>query len=222
MTQPEGHLVTPKSNKCAGVLIVHSWWGLNQFFRKLCQRFADAGYVALAADLYGGKTAKSKSATKRLRAKIASTRKEPAYKYLIRMIKFLSEHKQVATPKIAVVGFSMGEHWAYWLSQRPDLPIVATTTFYAARGGDYSQSSSSFLGHFAETDEWVSPAAVEELRGCLERADRDFEFHTYPGTSHWFFERDHADVFDSAASDLAWKRTIKFLDKTLKPNLSAK
>ena len=92
MTQMDGHLVTPKAGTGGGVLIIHPWWGLNAFFRDLCQRFADEGFVALAVDLYGGKVATSISEAKRLRAAVTASRKEPAYKYLTRMIYFLSSH----------------------------------------------------------------------------------------------------------------------------------
>ena len=216
MTQIDGHYVIPKAGTGGGVLIIHPWWGLNAFFRDLCQRFADEGFLALAVDLYGGKVATSISEAKRLRAAVTASRKEPAYRYLTRMIHFLSSHESVCTPEIAIVGFSVGGHWAYWLAQRPDLPIAATTTFYAARSGDYSKSKSSFLGHFAETDEWVSAASIKKLRRCLEKAGRKFTFHTYPGTSHWFFERDRTDVFNPEASRLAWERTIDFLKGALK------
>jgi len=216
MNDVEGHFVIPKKGTGGGVLILHSWWGLNAFFRKLCQRFADEGFVALAADLYEGQIATTINEAKRLRSATTARRKEPAYKYLIRMIHFLSAHESVRSPKIAVVGFSMGGHWALWLAQRPELPIVATTTFYAARNGDYSKSPSSFLGHFAETDEWVSQAGIRKLSRSLERAGREFQFHTYPGTSHWFFERDRTDAFNAQASELAWERTIDFMNRTLK------
>ena len=184
MTQIDGHLVIPKAGTGGGVLVIHSWWGLNVFFRDLCQRLASEGFVALAADLYGGKVATSISEAKRLRKAVTASRKEPAYKYLTRMIHFLSAHESVCWPKIAVIGFSMGGHWAFWLAQRPELQIVAATTFYAVRNGDYSKSASSFLCHFAETDEWVSAAGTRKLRRSLEKAGRKFAFHTYPGTSH--------------------------------------
>ena len=50
----------------------------------------------------------------------------------------------------------------------------------------------------------------------LEKAGCEFAFHTYPGTSHWFFERDRTDVFNPEASQLAWERTIDFTNKALK------
>ena len=213
----DGNFVIPKAGAESGVLILHSWWGLNTFFRNLSQRFADEGFVTLAPDLYGGKVATTISEAKRLRAAVTASRKEPAYKYLSRMIYFLSTHESISTSNIAVVGFSMGGDWAFWLAQRPELPIVATITFYAARNGDYSKSNSSFLGHFAETDEWVSPEGIKKLSRSLEKADREFTFHMYSDTSHWFFEQDRTDVFKPEASKLAWERTIDFIRKILKP-----
>ncbi len=203
------YLAEPEVECTGGVLVLHSWWGLNGFFRRLCDRFADNGFVALAPDLYGGRVADTVAEAKKLRAEVTASRREPAYKYLIRMIAELRSAAMV--DNIAVVGFSMGGHWAYWLAQRPDLPIVATVTFYAVRNGDYSESRSSFLAHFAQTDEWVSPDSVKRLGRSLSKARRPFECQTYPGTRHWFFEDDRIEVFQPEAAALAWSRTIKFL-----------
>jgi carboxymethylenebutenolidase len=131
------YLARPDGASTGGILVLHSWWGLNEFFRGLCDRFADQGFTTLAPDLYGGRIAGTAAEAKALRAKVSASRKEPAYKYLVRMI---GELERAATGDIAVVGFSMGGHWACWLAQRPELPIAATVTFYAARSGDYSAS----------------------------------------------------------------------------------
>ena len=181
------YLSTPISNPIGAVLVLHSWWGLNRFFSGLCDRFAGQGFVALAPDLYDGRVAGTVAEAKKLRAKVTASRKEPVYKYLIRMIDRL--RSEAGADDVGVVGFSMGGHWAYWLAQRPEIPIVATVTFYAARNGDYSGSRSSFQAHFAETDEWVSPTSVRKPERSLAKAGRLFEFHTYPGTGHWFFEK---------------------------------
>jgi len=207
------YMATPKRQRAGAVLVLHSWWGLNDFFRRLCDRFADQGFVALAPDLYDGRVAVTVAEAQALRATVTASRKEPAYKYLMRMIVEL--RGAAAVDDIGVVGCSMGGHWAYWLAQRPDLPIVATVTFYAARDGDYSQSRSSFLAHFAEADEWVSAAGIRRLQRSLAKAGRAFEFHTYPGTGHWFFEDDRADAFQPEAAVLAWRRTLDFLKQRM-------
>jgi carboxymethylenebutenolidase len=211
MTIPPHYIAIPKSGSGLGVLVLHSWWGLNPFFKDLCERFADNGFVALAPDLYGGKVASTVEAARTLRAQETASRREPAYKMLTAAINYLSSHDAVTARHIAVVGFSMGGHWALWLAQRPELPIAATVAFYAARNGDYTQSNSRFLFHFAENDEWVSAASVKKLKRSLETAGKDVSYFSYPGTSHWFFESDRPEAFHRAAAALAWKRTLAFL-----------
>ncbi|MBM3470257.1 MAG: dienelactone hydrolase family protein [Armatimonadetes bacterium] len=209
------YLATPESGSGPGVLVLHSWWGLNEFFRGFCDRLAGQGFVALAPDLFDGKVATTITQAKELRAKTTAARKESAYKYLIRMISVLLGEPAVRGPDIGVIGFSMGGHWAYWLAQRPELPIAATVTFYAARNGDYATTSSDFLAHFAETDEWVSAAGIRKLERSLTAAGRTVFFYTYPGTGHWFFEQDRVDAFDPEAAALAWDRTLLFLKERL-------
>jgi len=202
------YLAKPETVSAGGVLVLHSWWGLNSFFRDLCDRLAHEGFVALASDLYDGRVANTVAEAKELRAKMTAARKEPAYKYLIRMI---GELQQEAPGDVALLGFSMGGHWAYWLAQRPELPVAQTVSFYAARGGDYSKSRSAFLAHFAETDEWVSAAGVKRLERDLARSGRDYQLHTYEGTGHWFFESNREDSYVPEAAELAWDRTLSFL-----------
>src|SRR5690606_41241085 len=55
-TAGTGYLTLPDRGTGPGVLVLHSWWGLTPFFRGVCDRLAEAGFVALAPDLYGGRT----------------------------------------------------------------------------------------------------------------------------------------------------------------------
>jgi carboxymethylenebutenolidase len=203
----------PPSGKGKGVLVIHAWWGLNDFFKGVCDRLAQEGFVAVAPDLFEGQVATTIADAKRLRAK---PKREPTYKTLIRAIEKLKTHPAVQGMTISVIGFSMGGHWALWLSQRTELPIGATVTFYGARAGDYTSSRATFLGHFAEQDDWVSDAGLKKLKRSIETAGKVAEFFVYPETSHWFFESDRADAYNSEAAELAWDRTIKFLRKHLK------
>ena len=204
------YLSIPKSGSGPGVLVLHSWWGLNAFFKGLCDRFAEAGFLALAPDLYAGKVASTVAGAKKLRAEATASRREPAYRMLMRAIDRLSRHEKVTQPHIALVGFSMGGHWALWLAQRPELPVAATVIFYAARNGDFTRSHSRFLFHFAEDDDWVSAAGVKRLKKSLEAAGRDAVYHVYPGTGHWYFEKNRTAEFNREAADLSWERTVAF------------
>ncbi len=211
MTQSPHYIAIPKSGSGPGLLVLHSWWGLNPFFKGLCDRFSENGFVALAPDLYDGKVASTVQAAKALRAQATASRREPVYKTLIAAINYLSRHESVSTTRIAIVGFSMGGHWALWLAQRPELPIAATVIFYAARSGDFTRSNSRFLFHFAETDEWVSAAGVKKLKKSLATAGKQAIYYDYPATRHWFFERDRLEAFDREAAATAWQRTLAFL-----------
>jgi carboxymethylenebutenolidase len=210
ITQPH-YIAIPKSGSGPGVVILHSWWGLNAFFKGLCERLAEAGFVALAPDLYSGKVASTVEAAKKLRAQATASRREPAYKTLMAAINSLSHHDAVTMPNVALVGFSMGGHWALWLAQRPELPIAATVVFYAVRNGDFTRSNSSFLFHFAENDEWVSAASVRNLKKSLDLSGRSASYYDYPGTCHWFFESDRSEAFHPEAAAVARKRSLAFL-----------
>lgn len=215
MTNPHHYIAIPKAGSGPGVLVLHSWWGFNAFFKDLCDRFAEAGFVALAPDLYAGKVASTVAAAKRLRAEATASRRQPAYKMLMAAIDQLSNHEAVTSPRVALAGFSMGGHWALWLAQRPELPIAATAVFYAARNGDFTQSRSRFLLHFAENDDWVSALSVKKLKKSLEVAGRDASYYEYPGTGHWFFESDRVDAFHRESAALAWKRTLAFFQLSM-------
>jgi len=71
------------------------------------------------------------------------------------------------------------------------------------------------IGHFAETDEWVSVAGAKKLKRVLGAAGKSFIFHSYPGTTHWFFEKDRVESFHPEAAELAWSRTLEFLNEAL-------
>ena len=206
-------MALPPSGKGAGVVLIHAWWGLNPFFKSVCDRLAKEGFVAMAPDLFEGQIATAPAAAKRLRAK---PKREPTNRTLIRAIEELSNHPAVQGSTIGVMGFSTGGHWALWLSQRPELPIGATVTFYGARAGDFTGSRAAFLGHFAEKDDWVSDAALKKLKRRLEMAGRVAEFFVYPGTGHWFFDSDRPDDYNPQSAKSAWDRTIKFFRKNLK------
>lgn len=135
-------------------------------------------------------------------------------------IEHLSRLDAVTDPQIALVGFSMGGHWALWLAQRPELPVAATVVFHAARNGDFTQSRSRFLFHFAQFDDWVSSASTRKLKKSLEIAGKHARYHVYPGTTHWFFEGDRPEAYHRGAATVAWKRTLAFL-RDAAPSLPA-
>jgi len=212
-----GYLAIPKKGHGPGVLVLHAWWGLNDFFKGLCDQLAIAGFVAFAPDLYRGATASTRDGAQNLMSKLDQ---KAAGRDIIGGVRGLQSHPGVMGKPLGVIGFSMGAFWSLWLAQERPADVAAVVLFYGTGDGNYSHIKAAFLGHFAETDEFESPAAVRDLEKALRTSGTDLTFHTYPGTTHWFFEKDRPDAYDAPAAKLAWQRTIRFLTTQLSPKSS--
>jgi len=199
-------LAKPKSNLRGGILVLHAWWGLNDFFKDFCNHLAKEGYIVLAPDLYDGAIAKTIPEAEKLRKKIKS--KDTA-DHLLRSFKQLQT--EVNEKPMGLIGFSLGAYWGLWLVDEKPKSFSATVLFYGTRGMKCAKTSSAFIGHFAETDEYVSDSGRKKLQKTLTAASGDVSFYVYPNTRHWFFENDRPEFQDEAAR-LAWQRTITFLN----------
>ncbi len=201
-----GYLAIPESGTGPGILVLHAWWGLNEFFKDLCDRLAEAGFVALAPDLLGGQVASTVEHAERQ----LSEADADSLAHLTRSSLWtLREMPVTPDTPIGVVGFSMGASMALWLSARVPEAVAATTVFYGAQDIDFQQARSAYLGHFAEADPYVDDDGVALLEAELRLDELDVTFHRYPGTRHWFFEADRPE-YDETAAALAWDRTIAF------------
>lgn len=213
-----GYLATPDgtdATNAPGVVVLHAWWGLTKPFRQACDRLAEAGFVALAPDLYRGKTTALVEEAETLSS--ALNQEEERVRGDIRgAMRFLREHG-ATSPAVGLVGFSMGG--AYALDTSVALPeeVAAVVLFYATYTGlDFAAARAAYLGHFAENDPFEPPDSVAELERELHAAGKQTTFYSYPGTTHWFFEPNRADAYDAAAAALAWDRTLAFLNAELR------
>lgn len=206
-----GYEALPATGEGPGVLVLHAWWGLNDFFRGLCDRLAAAGFVVVAPDLWGGTVATTVPEAESL----LQQRDEAAtFQAASDALAHLRSHPAVRGERLGAVGFSMGAAWAVYLAGvRPDLKAVAL--YYGIGEGDFAAAQAAFLGHFAEDDPWEPEEGVRWLEGALREAGRDREFHRYPGVGHWFVEEDRPDAYSPAAAELAWERTLAFLRERL-------
>lgn len=206
------YLAAPAVGRGPGVLVLHAWWGLNDFTRAFCDRLAQDGFVALAPDLYHGKTAKTVEEAQGL---ARTLKRKQLAAGLFFAVEELKAHPAVHGDGLGLVGFSLGAYWGLWLAREKPEDFRAVTVFYGTRSGDYGQSKAAYLGHFAETDPFEPDAGVKKLERSLKKASRPTTFYTYEGTGHWFFEEDRADAFHSRAAQLAWERTTAFLHHNL-------
>jgi carboxymethylenebutenolidase len=214
-----GYLAVPDvgSDGTIGVLVLQEWWGLVDQITRTCDRFAAAGFTALAPDLYRGTA-------------VPLTEPDEAAKHMMAL-----EMGQAATQlsgavdelrrrtggaSIGVVGFCMGGGLALVLAcRRPDA-VAAVVPAYGVipwpdAQPDYSAMTAAVLGHVAELDGSFTPAAAAALEAQLKGLGRDASFLVYPGVDHAFFNEDRAEVYDEAAAELLWERTVEFLRSRL-------
>ena len=121
-------LLEPAGRARGGVLVVHSWWGLTDSFRRYGAALAAEGYRVGLADLFGGATATTEDEARALRA---ARRPRPDYRTLSAGLDAV--RGAAADLPLATVGFSMGGHWAAWLAGRAAYGLSAAVLYYAAR-----------------------------------------------------------------------------------------
>jgi carboxymethylenebutenolidase len=228
-TPAPGYLATPDAAQATkdaigpGVVVLHAWWGLTEPFRQVCDWLAQAGFVALAPDLYRGKTASTVGEAEVL-ASALDRESERVRGDIAGAVKFLHHLGQHAATRLAdgrgkpgFVGFSLGGAYALDASVNLAEETAAVVTFYATYPDlDYRRAQAAYLCHFAEDDPYEPAASVTAMEQALRAAGRQATFYTYPGTKHWFFEANRPDAFNPAAAALAWERTIAFLNAELR------
>jgi len=195
-----------------GVIVLHSWWGLNTFFKELCERLAVQGFTAFAPDLNGGKVAETIESAQ----EIMSERDfEFTRAVVTQAMEILRQMPGVRKGKLGVVGFSMGASWALVLASHAPEDIAALVLFYGAEGVDFSRVRAACQGHYAEDDDWTPIDEARKMEEYMRAAGLTPNFYIYPGTGHWFFEDDRPDAYNAAAAQLAWQRTVAFLTEQI-------
>jgi carboxymethylenebutenolidase len=209
------YLAAPESGAGAGVLVLHAWWGLTSVFTDVCDRLAAAGFVALAPSPYpDGATAETIAEAEALRD--AHDRAAAEVEAVARAaVEHLRGMPSVTGAPIGAIGFSLGAYWALHLSQALPDDIGAVVVVYGTGDGDYRTARAAYLGHFAERDEFEPLEAVRGLEARIRAAGREVTFRVYPGAGHWFVEPNRPDVYDAAAAELVWERTLTFLKARL-------
>ena len=213
-----GEMVTFKSNghTCdgylagsgPGVLVIQEWWGLVPHIKDVVDRFAAAGFTALAPDLYHGEASTEPDGAGKL---MMAMNLDQAGKDLSGAVDLLIERS--GRPKVGVVGFCMGGGLAYVIAcQRPD-GVAAIAPYYGAipwEGAqpDWSALAATVVGEYAEDDGWANPESTRALEAKLRDLGKDATLHIHPGCQHAFFNDARPEVYDAAASAVAFERTV--------------
>ena len=210
----EGYLATPAQGKGRGVIVIQEWWGLVPHIKDVCDRFAAAGHVALAPDLYHGKSTKSPDEAGKL---MMALRIDDAEKDLRGATTFLLQHERVEGKKVGTVGFCMGGALSLYAATK-NSQVGACVVFYGGHPNvkpDLANLQAPMLGLYAERDGFVTPDSVRQLEKQLKQLGKSVEVHIYPGADHAFFNDQRREVYNAAAAQDAWQRTLRFLRKVL-------
>jgi carboxymethylenebutenolidase len=216
----QGYLARPATGTGPGVLVLQEWWGLVPQIKRVCDRLADEGFVALAPDLFRGEIAEHTEMDKA--GQLMSTLPpDRAARDMGGAVDFLRAHTAVQGEKVGVVGFCMGGMLALLVAAQQGDKIGAVAPFYGAPLGesapDWSNLTAPVHGHYAENDDFFPPGPIKELEAQLRGMGKDVVFEMHPGTGHAFANEENAlGTHDEAAAGKAWAATVAFLRDRLR------
>ncbi|MBM3486850.1 MAG: dienelactone hydrolase family protein [Alphaproteobacteria bacterium] len=188
-----------------GIVVIQEWWGLNDQICGVADRFARAGYNALAPDLYKGRV---------------TTKPDEANHMMTGLdfggacgqdIRGATMDLKKGGQKVAVMGFCMGG--ALTVLASVHVPEVSVgVCFYGIPPKEYADPATiniPFQGHFANQDDWCTPALVNDLEGSLKKGAVKHELYRYNAKHAFFNER--SEAYDLASATQSWDRMAGFL-----------
>jgi carboxymethylenebutenolidase len=213
-----GYLVKPPSGSGPGVLVIQEWWGLDDDLKKMADKLAASGFVALAPDLYHGKVAGHTEMDKA--AELMNTMPpDRAGRDMSGAIDYLAAHS--ASPKgVGVVGFCMGGMLALIIAANRGDKVKAVVPFYGFPQGpmepDWSKLSASVSGHMAENDSFFPPDKAKALEDKLRKMGKDCTLTVHKGTGHAFMGPHNAlGTLDEKLAAQIWPEVTTFLKSKL-------
>jgi carboxymethylenebutenolidase len=208
----KGYLASAAHGDAPGVVVIQEWWGLSEQIRATCDRFALAGFDALAPDLFKGVVVPYHD-TERAQKEMMSLNFIDATEQNVRgAVQYLRRNGT----KVGIAGFCMGGAVAIiGAAKIPEL--VAAVSFYGIPPGEAIKPADVRIplqGHFANHDDFITPKAVNDFEKALHAAKKDVEFFRYDA-HHAFVNEQRMAVHDRHAAELAWSRATAFLKKHL-------
>lgn len=207
-----GYLANAARGDAPGVVVIQEWWGLQDQIKALVDRFALAGFDALAPDLYKGVVVPYHDSERANKEMMSLNFIEETDQTVRGAAQYLSR----SGAKVGIAGFCMGGAVAVIAAARiPEL--AAAVSFYGLPPEQAAKPADVRIplqGHFANKDGFISPSAVNAFETALKTAKKEFEFFRYDA-DHAFVNEQRMAVHDRHAAELAWGRATAFLHKRL-------
>ena len=210
-----GILYTPQGKgPFPALVVIHEWWGLNDWVKEQASKLADQGYVALAIDLYRGKVATTSDEAHQIMRGVPSDR---ANRDLLAASAYLRSLTNVNPTLVGDIGWCMGGGYALDLAIADPKLKVAVINYghLATDDASLKKINAAILGIFGGQDKGITPADVNKFESQLKALGKTVEIHSFPNAGHAFQNpNDQRYRADDAAE--AWKLTVAFLAKYLR------
>ena len=204
-----GYLATPGGpGPHPGVVVIHEAYGLNENIKDITRRFAEAGYVALAVDLFTDRN-RAVCMARYMGAMLLGSVNRYGIDDLKAGLTYLAKDRSVDAGRLGAIGFCMGGGFAIaWACT--DSRLKAIAPFYAANPRPLdivSRRLCPVVGSYPEKD--FTANAGRALDKALEQNHIARDIKVYPNAGHSFFN-DRGRAYDKAAADDSWTRVLKF------------
>ena len=212
----QGIVYTPKGKgPFPALIVVHEWWGLNDWIKEQASKLADEGYVALAVDLYRGKVATTPEQAHEIMRGVPEDR---ASRDLNAAFDFLKSQPNVKADRIGSIGWCMGGGYSLDVAlQQPTLAAAVINYGHLATDPNALQKiNAPILGLFGGQDQGITPADVKKFEQQLKQAGKKIDVVIYSDAGHAFENPNNKTGYRAADAADAWKRTVNFLASTLK------
>ena len=210
--QAHGYLALPPSGSGPGVVVVQEWWGLTDHIADVADRLAAEGFVALAPDLFGGRTTHDADEAGRLMTELPV---DQAARDLGGAVDLLLGHDAVSSSTVGAVGFCMGGGFVLLLAAQQGARVSAAVPYYGvgpAVPSTYTGLTAAVQGHYGERDDFY-PAADARAQEQQIRTESGAEvaFHFYDAGHAFHNDTNAMSTYSPEDAQLAWSRTLDFL-----------
>ena len=205
----------PGKGPFPALIVIHEWWGLNDWVKEQASKLAGEGYEALAIDLYRGKVATSPDMAHELMRGVPDDR---AKRDLHAAFEFLQAQPDVKKDRIGAIGWCMGGGYSLDVAlQEPAL--AADVINYGHLATDLQalkKINAPVLGLFGGLDRGITPDDVHQFEAAMKQAGKKIDVKIYDDAGHGFENPNNKDGYRAGDAADAWKRTVSFLAENLK------
>jgi carboxymethylenebutenolidase len=199
------------------IIVIHEWWGLNDWVKTNAKKFADKGYLVLAVDLYRGKVA-GDGDVELAHELMRGLPEDRALRDLQAAFSYLVSRNDVQHDKIGCIGWCMGG--GYSLQAALNIPELAASVINYGRLVTDTEMidkiNCPILGIFGGKDNGIAVKDVEAFKAACLKAGKSITVQIYPKSGHAFMNEDNARAYNAADTKSAWGKTFAFFEQNLK------